>query len=306
MKYPQIYPQTHGHQITAGLVWSAAPLSLFLTLFMISGILLGVSAPASAQTTPQTLTVEADQHLEWRRDDQQYIAKGNAVLTTQDMTLKADTITADYTNVAETDEAEAQNSKNRIISITGTGQADITYLDAQGLETHGKAETIHYDRQEDILTLSGTRQSGPQSGIIRVTRDGNITEATDSITYHRTKGIITNIGNTATRFDDGRQIFGDKAVTTTHPDDGKIVQIIITGNAHIIHPDPNGGQQEATGDYAVYDAAADTVTVTGNVILTEADNILKGDKAVMKIGEGTSVLSSDGDDNRVSGQFILE
>ena len=103
MKYPQIYPQTHGHQITAGLVWSAAPLSLFLTLFMISGILLGVSAPASAQTTPQTLTVEADQHLEWRRDDQQYIAKGNAVLTTQDMTLKADTITADYTNVAETD-----------------------------------------------------------------------------------------------------------------------------------------------------------------------------------------------------------
>ena len=55
-----------------------------------------------------------------------------------------------------------------------------------------------------------------------------------------------------------------------------------------------------------YDAAADTVTVTGNVILTEADNILKGSKAVMKIGEGTSVLSSDGDNNRVSGQFVLE
>jgi len=26
----------------------------------------------------------------------------------------------------------------------------------------------------------------------------------------------------------------------------------------------------------------------------------------MKIGEGTSVLSSDSDNNRVSGQFILE
>jgi len=290
--------------------WIAASLMTLMMTSIWGGIWPGMTTAAlaqtgvqtGAQTGAQTLRVEADQQLEWRRDDQQYIARGNAVLTTPEMTLKADTITADYTNSPESTNSDAQNSKNRITSIIATGEADITYLDAQGLETHGQAKTIHYDRQADILTLSGL----PAAGVIRVTREGNITEARDSITYHRATGIITNIGNTATKFTDGRQIFGDKAVTTTSPDDGKIVQITITGNARILHPDANGNIQEATGDHAVYDAASDTVIVTGHVILTEAENILKGSKAVMKIGEGTSVLSSDGDNNRVSGQFVLE
>jgi lipopolysaccharide export system protein LptA len=133
-----------------------------------------------------------------------------------------------------------------------------------------------------------------------------MTEAKESITYNRASGVITNIGDTATRFTDGRQIFGDQAVTTIDAENGGINTITVTGNARILHPDQNGTIQEATGDHAFYDAAADTVTVTGNVILTEADNILKGSKAVMKIGEGTSVLSADGNTNRVSGQFILE
>src|SRR6056300_302010 len=137
--------------------WFAACL---ITL-MIASILPGFTATAYAQSNPQTLRVEADQQLEWHRDDQQYIARGNAVLTTQEMTLKAETIIADYTDTPDktadnsADSEEPQNSKNRIISITGSGQADIIYLDAQGQETHGQAETIHYDRQEDILTLTG-------------------------------------------------------------------------------------------------------------------------------------------------------
>ena len=268
----------------------------------ISGGTMAAMAQTTSQTAPNTLKVEADQQLEWRRDDQQYIARGNAVLTTQEMTFKAETITADYTNTPNNNTGDDEGGKNRIISITGTGNADIIYLDAQGQETHGQAEMIHYDRQGDILTLTGISASG----VIRVTRNGDITEAKESITYNRASGVITNIGDTATRFTDGRQIFGDQAVTTIDAQNGGINTITVTGNARILHPDQNGTIQEATGDHAFYDAAADTVTVTGNVILTEADNILKGSKAVMKIGEGTSVLSADGNTNRVSGQFILE
>ena len=268
----------------------------------ISGGTLAAIAQTTSQTAPNTLKVEADQQLEWRRDDQQYIARGNAVLTTQEMTFKAETITADYTNTPDNDTGDNEGGKNRIISITGTGNADIIYRDAQGQETHGQAEMIHYDRQGDILTLTGVSASG----VIRVTRNGDMTEAKESITYNRASGVITNIGDTATRFTDGRQIFGDQAVTTIDAENGGINTITVTGNARILHPDQNGTIQEATGDHAFYDAAADTVTVTGNVILTEADNILKGSKAVMKIGEGTSVLSADVNTNRVSGQFILE
>ena len=45
-------------------------------------------APANAQSS-DPLVVEADDSLEWRREDRQYIATGNAVATQGETTLKA-------------------------------------------------------------------------------------------------------------------------------------------------------------------------------------------------------------------------
>jgi lipopolysaccharide export system protein LptA len=53
-------------------------------------------APPPATTAKGPMKISADQALEWRRADQQYIAKGNVVITQDGMELRADQVVADY------------------------------------------------------------------------------------------------------------------------------------------------------------------------------------------------------------------
>lgn len=261
----------------------------------------GVALPAAAYADNhmQKMTVEADNELEWRRDDQQYIARGNAVITTKDMVFNASIITAHYDNSANT-------GNNRITLIIGDGKAEVVRLNEQGNEDiSGMADRITYDRASDIMTLSRQKNSS-DNGMIRVTRGYDISEADVSIVYDRNKGIITSTGNSITTLADGRRMHGDQAVTTLKDDGSTIDTIIVTGQVMIIQPMAEGGTQQATGQKAVYDAALDIVTVTGDVVLTQQENVIKGGTAVMRIGEGQSVVTSDENTGRVSGQFFIE
>ena len=261
----------------------------------------GVVVPLSAyaDNNVQKMTVEADTELEWRRDDQQYIARGNAVITTKDMVFNANIITAHYDNNANT-------GNNRVTRIIGDGKAEVVQLNEQGNEDiSGTADRIIYDRDSDIMTL--TRQNNSSDNdMIRVTRGSDISEADESIVYDRSKGIITSTGNSITTLADGRHMRGDKAVTTLKEDGTTIDNIIVTGQVMIIQPMAEGGTQQATGQKAVYDAALDIVTVTGDVVLTQQENVIKGGTAIMRIGEGQSVVTPDENTGRVSGQFFIE
>ena len=57
--------------------------------------------------------------------------------------------------------------------------------------------------------------------------------------------------------------------------------------------------QIGTGDNAAYDKAADTVVLTGNVVLTQGENVTKGDKLVYDLKTGHATVSG----KRVSGMF---
>ena len=57
--------------------------------------------------------------------------------------------------------------------------------------------------------------------------------------------------------------------------------------------------QVGTGDNGVYDKAADTVVLTGNVVLTQGTNITKGDKLVYDLKSGHATVSG----GRVVGMF---
>ncbi|MBL6782634.1 MAG: hypothetical protein ISQ21_06300 [Alphaproteobacteria bacterium] len=263
------------------------------TVTIISVVSVGLAGQPNytwADSDTQKMTVEADTALEWRRDDRQYIARGNAIVTTPDMVLKADLITAHY-------EDKDATSNIRITLVIGDGNADIVHQ-----EIHGVADIITYDRDSDTLVL----KSNNDTNIIRVTRGKDVSEAEDSIIYDRGNGIITSTGNSITKLDDGRVMRGDEAVTTLKTDDNSVDHIVVTGNVHITQPTADGGTQQATGQKAVYEAAADIVTVTGDVVLTQNDNIIKGGKAIMRIGEGESIVTPDENTGRVSGQFFIE
>jgi lipopolysaccharide export system protein LptA len=67
---------------------------------------------------------------------------------------------------------------------------------------------------------------------------------------------------------------------------GDIERILAEGDVHYVRP-----QQKARGDRAVYDTATDTVTFTGNVVISSADNVIRGETLVLQVGSGRTTLA---------------
>ncbi len=69
---------------------------------------------------------------------------------------------------------------------------------------------------------------------------------------------------------------------------GDIDHIIAEGQVHFVRPDLD---QRARGDRAEYQAVTDAVTLTGNVVLTNANGVLRGDSLVLQVGKGRTTLT---------------
>ena len=65
-------------------------------------------------------------------------------------------------------------------------------------------------------------------------------------------------------------------------------------------------EQTATGDLGIFDMKSNTVTLTGNpVVMTQGQNVLRGEKLVVDLTSGTSrVESNKGSQGRVQGLFL--
>ena len=73
---------------------------------------------------------------------------------------------------------------------------------------------------------------------------------------------------------------------------GDISSMDAVGEVYYVTPD-----LKATGDRGTYDASADTITLTGNVVLIRGEDVATGTKLVMRLAEGRTTL--DGGDGQV-------
>lgn len=64
----------------------------------------------------------------------------------------------------------------------------------------------------------------------------------------------------------------------------------------------HSGTQSATAKFMTYDAAAETVTLTGNVIISDCDNVQRGERAVYDVKTGRATVDA-GSKGRVQGIF---
>jgi len=91
----------------------------------------------------------------------------------------------------------------------------------------------------------------------------------------------------------------------------EITQLDATGEVHVSSP-----RETARGDWAVYDVLAETVTMGGNVVLTQGPNVIQGDQLVInlvtgrsRIQGGASMVTEDAEegtgDGRVRGLFTI-
>jgi lipopolysaccharide export system protein LptA len=64
-------------------------------------------------------------------------------------------------------------------------------------------------------------------------------------------------------------------------------------------------EQTATGDLGLFDMKTNTVTLTGNVVMTQGQNVLRGDRLVVDLTSGVSrVESGKNGQGRVQGLFL--
>jgi lipopolysaccharide export system protein LptA len=106
----------------------------------------------------------------------------------------------------------------------------------------------------------------------------------------------------------------DKSNGATKAPEGKSMQAATPGpggNQKIKRLEARGGvvvtqkEQTATGELGIFDMASSTVTLTGNVVMTQGQNVLKGDKLVVNMTTGVSrVESGKNGEGRVQGLFL--
>lgn len=112
------------------------------------------------------------------------------------------------------------------------------------------------------------------------------------------QGVTTLTGQVDARQDDVR-ILADRMVIYSKPTAatgtpavgtaaGDIERIVATGNFFYITL-----TQEVRGDQGVYTAASDTFEVTGNVILTQEDSVVRGTRMIYELGSEKARVIAD-------------
>ena len=92
---------------------------------------------------------------------------------------------------------------------------------------------------------------------------------------------------------------GQKGKASTAADvGGAIVRIDAVGQVFVSSP-----EETARGDVGVYDVAEREITLTGDVVLTRGENVIRGQKLVMDMDTGLSRMQGGAGGGRVRGLF---
>lgn len=93
-----------------------------------------------------------------------------------------------------------------------------------------------------------------------------------------------------------------RASTGTSANCGALARIEADGNVYYVTP-----QQRVRGRHAVYEAASETITVTGDVVAAQGQNVLRGERLVINVKTGEAQMHTSvkgrGKPGRVRGVF---
>ena len=222
----------------------------------------------SASESEEPLEVDAEEGIEWVRDEKLYVARGNARAASGDMEVYADVLKAHYRD------AETGGSEIYLIEAVGSVRiempGDIAYGDdAQ----YSLDQAVYVLRGQDLRFLS-------RDGRDRIT-------ARDTLEYWETKEIAVARGNAQAIHDDER-INADVLVAHFRPGAGggrEIHQVVAEGNVRIRTP-----TDYATGNSGVYYVQQDLARLEGDVKITRDNNQLNGQYAEVNLATGISKL----------------
>ena len=243
------------------------------------------------------VTINAKNGIEWDRDARKYIARGDAVATRNQATVRADVLTAFYRD-------KSGDAGQEIYRVDATGNVRITANDQTVLGDKGV-----YNVDQAVFVLTG-------KNLRFLSQQGTLT-ARDSLEYWEAKRLAVARGD-AVLVNNDQRLYADiltahvieKVETGAVPaskksasrnkrtgqNDSEIRQIDAIGNVHV-----SLRKAVVRGDRGVYVPKTSIATICGNVRVTSGKNQLNGECAEVNLS--TSIYRLTG---RAQGLVIPE
>jgi lipopolysaccharide export system protein LptA len=238
-----------------------------------------------ARNNKVPLEIQADDGIEWQRDQRTFIARGNARAVQGEVSVSADSLTATYREVA--------GGRSEIERLEAVGRVRI-----RSGEDSAEGERGVYDLDKGLLVLTGR-------GLVLTTRTDRIT-ARDSLEYWDKRQIAVARGDARAARGDNR-LRGD--VLTAYlrnadekaPDKSPIKLLEAKGGVIVSTP-----REILRGGEGRYDTDRELAEVMGDVKITRGGSQLNGDRATINMRTGVSrlVAAPGRGDGRVRGMIV--
>ncbi|HST75256.1 MAG TPA: LptA/OstA family protein [Acetobacteraceae bacterium] len=279
------------------------------------------------------IAVTASDGIEWRQNEQEVIARGNARAVRGDVTVTADRLIAHYRKkpgaaaaAKPTPEQQSQASGRAVaLGDSDTAGNEIYRVEAEGNvhiytpTDHAEGDRGTYDLDQAVLVMTGRH--------LKLTTPNDVLTARDDLEYWAQKHMAVARGEAVVVTKDGRRLAADTLVAYTSegqpnaaappqatkaaaqsppakaPDDpiaasGKLQKVEAFGNVSV-----RTATETVTGDRAVYIPDTGIARLGGNVRITRGQNQLNGAEAEVNLKTGVSRLIS-GTAGRVHGLVV--
>lgn len=247
-------------------------------LLLAAPMLTGEALAQASFSDGGALEITAEEGIEWQRDEQVYLARGNAVAKRDELTVRADVLAAHYRRM--------ENGEERIIRVEAIG----------GLRVETPNETVTGDRAIYYVDERSLRITGSD---LRLETANEEVTATESLEYfEQAEGgqLAVARGNAVLiRLEEGERVEGDVISARFSgeggPDRDSLQQVEAEGDVRV-----TGDNVFATGDRAVYYVAEERAVLDGNVKVTRGQNQLNGARAEIDLRSGVSrLLAGEGE-----------
>jgi lipopolysaccharide export system protein LptA len=284
-----------------------APIGLLVGFLLLLPWLPVEAANSDAATDNRPISVTAESGIEWQKQAQVYVARGNAVATRGTTQVRADTLTAHY-RPAKGAQSASDIGGNEVYRL----DADRQVVISNGTNTVIGDHAV-YDVEQEIAVITGRG--------LRLTTSSDVVTARDSFEWYDPQQLAVARGNAVAVRGDRRiradvltaHMIKDKppdaatAATTAKPaagapatgsaaaaakpspptaaeaENSRISRIDAQGNVVVSTPTDIG-----RGNFGVYDAIKGIVTLLGNVTITRGQNVIRGQYAVVDLNTNIS------------------
>lgn len=213
------------------------------------------------------IDIEASEGIEWRRDQNVYIARGNAHAARGDVSVDADSLIAHY--------RDNGGGKTQIYLMEADGHVVLKTKDAQIV---GDRALYDLDKGSALVTGKDLKASS---------KDQFVT-ARDSLEYWNRQGAVVARGNAVAGQAD-RQIHADLLTGYFHVEPSgakKMYQVEATGNVRLLSQG-----NVARARKLVYNLDTDVAVLEGDVKITRGKNQLDGQRAVYNLKTGQAKIT---------------